>query len=96
MTDTPNWPPEATPQRRPEVFRTVRGSALSGTRDRPVRHYDALEGRADARVEKITPPPLRIAGQCPVRRAADADTAARIDADPEHVFEAYRYTEPDD
>lgn len=72
--------------RHPTVYRTVRGQTLSG-------------GRAGVATEPNTagmPPPLRISEKYQVRRGAGL-----VDPDPEHndaagVFDAVRYSEPND
>jgi hypothetical protein len=93
MTD-PN--DSATPHRRRDVLRTVRGLNLSGTRDRPVRHFEPLEAGPGTQRGPDSLPPVQVGAR---QQAVPADKlGSRTEAPPEpqYLFEGQRYTEPND
>ena len=96
MANQNNGPAEAPPYRHSVVFKTVRGAALSGTRDQPVRHWQAGPARPRELTGAAADQPMRVSGTLLARRSVDLDVQPETHDDASGVYDACRYTEPND
>ena len=85
MSDYRDGPADVPAYRHRTVYRTVRGLALSGSREGA-----AGSSSADAR------PPVRVSEIYQARRAISRVAPDRVQDDATGVFDAVRYSEPND
>jgi hypothetical protein len=93
MTDPDD---RTTPHRRRDVLSTVRGLNLSGTRDRPVRHFEPLEAGPGTQRSQDSLPPVRVVARHQAVLSVKLGSRTEVPPEPQYVFAGHRYTEPND